>query len=95
MKHSSAPVYGIESGCRTGCSDILKNAVVCSRYFPVTPDSIIARLVEIRSTLFKTFRLSSGLFSDTICLIQTEKMNDCRVFYFKLCFSNYVLLSGL
>ena len=46
----------IESGCRKGCSDTLKNApIVCCRHFPVTPDHIIARLVEIRSTLFKAF----------------------------------------
>ena len=40
-RHSSAPVYGIESGCRTGCSDSLKNAVVCGRYFTVTPVALL------------------------------------------------------
>jgi len=77
-------VYGIESGCRTGCSDTLKNAVVCSRYFTVTPDSIIARLVEIRSTLFKTFQLSSASISDTICLIPIQKMNDYCIFFLSI-----------
>ena len=40
-RHSWAPVYGIESGCRTGCSDMMKNAVVCGRYFPVTPVALL------------------------------------------------------